>query len=1020
MNKIAFIGCGAAALLGGTLFAQSALNLTPSRVVGQPSVISRSSSPNVVEGREFWSPWSVAVDTSSTGGPLYVSDTLNNRILGWANASSFSNGSLADLVIGQLDLQSTVAQGGTTGRSTGLTLPGALAVDRTGNLYVVDTGNNRILRFPRPFASTDNPRTPDMVIGQSSFSGENANAGGISATSIQTSSGSSSGRTGLAFDPQGNLWFSDPLNHRVLRYPVAALTAGTNGPAADVVLGQTSFSTGTAPTNNAESRANRGVLLSPSGLTVDSDGRVYVADSLLRVLVFTPPFFTGKEAARVAGLFVTEPGLPFANQYSILQAEGLFIAGNRLGVVDTGQNRILIFDPFAQWPAPTDTQPSPPARIVLGQADFDSSRVNRGGAEASASSLAAPLSAAFTGSELIVADSGNHRVLAFGQLVTGAAATRVLGQSDFNLSSANRVEGRELFLFAQGAELTTGGGIAIDASSNPPRMYIADTFNNRVLGYADARRVRPGDPADLVIGQSDLVRTLVNAPQNSTSPTETGLFRPSGVAVDANGDLFVTDSGNARVLRFPSPYAQNRVQGQLLRPNLVLGQASFTTRLTDPSARNMGYPYGVALTVEGHLVISDAGHNRMLFFRRPSGGDFTNGMAAEKVIGQPDFFTITRGTAQSSTPNTPAHVTIDSDNRLFVADSGNNRVLVYDFIVAAQNNPPVAFVLSSGLNGPTGIFASRATGEIWVANTRGNQALRYPRFEQLALSQEPNYRIPSGAPLALTMDAFGNLYVAEAVNRVAIFYNGLSTQMAGNYLDRPLSPGSIAIIYPRGITFGNSSQAFDQLPNPLPLPTALADIQVLVNDKPAPLYFVSPGQINFLVPMDTPESGAVEYQVMQVSTGQILAAGQVAAQAASPALFVQGGAQQGQVAALNEDNTVNGPDNPIQRGRIIQLFGTGQGRVPNAPPDGTPPSGQTSTAQRPRVLINTAFVPDENILYSGLAPSLVGVWQINVRVPADNVPPSGTIDVVVQLGSQFSNGSGAIQRPLRTTIAVKE
>ena len=99
--------------------------------------------------------------------------------------------------------------------------------------------------------------------------------------------------------------------------------------------------------------------------------------------------------------------------------------------------------------------------------------------------------------------------------------------------------------------------MAIDNRSTPPRLYIADTYNNRILGYRDARKCSPERSADIVIGQSDLNRVLINAPQNNAEvPTDSGLFRPTGLIVDTNGDLFVADSGNARVLRFPSPFEQ--------------------------------------------------------------------------------------------------------------------------------------------------------------------------------------------------------------------------------------------------------------------------------------------------------------------------------------------------------------------------------------------------------------------------------------------------------------------------------
>ena len=113
--------------------------------------------------------------------------------------------------------------------------------------------------------------------------------------------------------------------------------------------------------------------------------------------------------------------------------------------------------------------------------------------------------------------------------------------------------------------------------------------------------------------------------------------------------------------------------------------------------------------------------SRILYFRRPDNGDFTNGQAAEKVIGQPDFFTVGRGTAFNRL-SSPRHIAIDTDNRLYVADAGNNRVVLYNFIRGASNDPSPAFTLTAGLNNPQGVWVSPLTGEIWVANSRGGQA----------------------------------------------------------------------------------------------------------------------------------------------------------------------------------------------------------------------------------------------------------------------------------------------------------
>jgi uncharacterized protein (TIGR03437 family) len=900
---------------------------------------------------------------------------------------------------------------------------------------VIDTGNNRVLRFRRPWESTDDVQFPDLIIGQATLTTNSANLGGIpNARTLAFSTASASSRNGLAFDSQGNLWVTDSLNNRVLRYPAAALTAGVNQPDADVVLGQPDFfsttaAPATAPQGEPPAVLNKAGLRTPAGIAVDSDSRVYVSDTLGRVLVYAPPLASGREAIRVLGVAVQEAGQQPRYEYLLGAPQSLFIIGNRLGVVDPAFHRIAIYDPASEWPAETAETPSPAIRSVIGQASLTEVRSNRGLPEPNETTLSSPIGASHSGSELVVADTGNHRVLVYPGTAAGGTATRVFGQMTFTFAAPNLIEGREMFIFngfSNQANLSgnfsDGGGIAIDTrSSDPPHLYVADTFNNRVLGYKDARLVRPGDRADIVIGQTDLNRSLVNSPSNNRdSLNNTGLFRPSGLAVDANGNLWVADSGNGRVLRFPAPFAQTIPPGERHRADLVIGQPNFNLKITDPTSRNMAYPFGLAFTVDGHLLVSDAVHSRVLFFRLPANGQFVNGQAAERVIGQPDFFSAGTG-AGLRRLNSPRQISTDTDDRLYVADAGNDRVLVYDRITVVENDPSPAFFLT-GVNNPQGVFVSKATGEIWVGNTRGNAATRFPIYQRLALTTQANYNIPSSAPLALTQDAFGNLYVVEGTNRVAIYYNALRHQVAGNYVERALSPGSIALLYPAGagLQFAQSSQSFNELPNPVPLPKMLNDVQVLVNDEPAPLYYVSPLQVNFLVPMNAPQSGEGEIQVIRQSTGQVLAVARLPFDRVSPALFVADGQAEGPLAALNEDNTVNSASNPIAVGQVIQLFGTGQGFVPNAPPDGTPPSGPIDTQERPRVVMGSDFVPDENILYSGLAPSLVGVWQLNVRVP-QNVAPGSAVDVVVQLRSVNSNTPPAgFPRPrLRTTIAVR-
>lgn len=999
------------------LHAQSIpLNSAANRVIGQDTTSLNNLNPNLVEGKEFYRPQGIALDTTSTPPGLYVADTINNRVLGFRNAAAFTNGQMADIVLGQPDLLTTTSQGpGRAGSifSTGLTAPTGLVVDAKGNLYVVDSGNNRVLRFPTPFTKTT--QLPDLVIGQPGFNTRTPNTGGPSANSLAfnpSGPADSAFAAGLAIDADGNLWVADPLNNRVLRFPVAVLGAdAANGPAADLVLGQSNFS---ATASGPADPGNFTVLNVPSSLAFDSAGRLFVLESANslrgRVLVYAPPFTTGQSAIRALGAASITPFVPPVSESQFGNAPGdVFIYGNNnVGVSDTQNNRILLFKPVDQWTPNLLTQA---AIGVIGQADFKSNLANRGFGETAGDRLQTPTAVAFAGSELFVADSGNHRVVVFPAAGTGfGGATRVLGQNALNFNAPNLVEGRELdFSTYTASGLVADAGLVIDTNSKPAHLYIADTYNNRVLGFKDFRSIQNGAKADLVIGQVDLRHTVVNTPGDvATTPTLTGLNQPVALAVDGAGNLYVADRGNGRVLRYPSPFASPAPA----TPNLVLGQSSFTRLITDPSPNTMASPSGLAFASDGSLLVSDNQLNRVLYFAGPNTA-FTNGMAATKVFGQSNFTGTASGSADNRL-NNPYAIAIDNADRLYIADAGNNRIAIYDSVSNAVPDAHQALALPN-LKNPRGVYVSPASNEILVADTGNNQVLRFAPFESLpAVNYVASAGYPQYSPRAVAVDPFGNLYIADLANRVLIYYHTLAFTNGANFLQESYGPGTFLSIFGTGAQFGSDTQAFSVIP----VPTTLANLQVLVNNKPAPVYFVSPGQINFLLPMTTPTSGTADVQVVRSDTGQVLGDASINLGVASPGLFAASGGS-GQIAALNQDNTVNSSTNPAAVGSVLQIFGTGQGFVPNAPPDGTPPTGLTPSAATPLVLMYQSFVAPANVQYSGLAPSLVGVWQINVLVPASAVPVDKTpaqIPCVVLVNS-IPSGGAILGRT--TTIWVK-
>jgi uncharacterized protein (TIGR03437 family) len=457
----------------------------------------------------------------------------------------------------------------------------------------------------------------------------------------------------------------------------------------------------------------------------------------------------------------------------------------------------------------------------------------------------------------------------------------------------------------------------------------------------------------------------------------------------------------------------------------------------------MGNPFGLALFSDGSLAVSDTLFNRVLIFRRPVGGDFTSfTQSADIVLGQQDFFSVSAGQGQNQLAG-PAHMATDTGDRLYVCDPGNsqfpnNRVVVFRQQTFALSNGATAVAVLSGLNQVQGIYVSQSTGEIWITNTGGGQIGRFPVYETLFQSSTANLSqataiISARFPLAITLDAFDNLIVAEGGNRVTFYYAKLTFQNTASYNQQPLAPGMLAILYQLGKAFSFTPDAAQAYPWPM----TLADLQVTVGGIPAPIFRVDASAINFQVPMTAPSSGNPEFLVRRASTGEIIAAASIPMNISNPGFFTASATGDGPVAAINEDGTVNSSSNPVGRGHIISFYLTGQGFVSGAPRDGVPPSSALSTPVLPRITMTglTTFIGDlcaqpptaqqlqtGCIEYSGLG-AFPGGWQINFLV-GSSVPPSssaGPITVVLTMDDVPSNvgPAGPGGQKLRTSFYVQ-
>jgi uncharacterized protein (TIGR03437 family) len=465
--------------------------------------------------------------------------------------------------------------------------------------------------------------------------------------------------------------------------------------------------------------------------------------------------------------------------------------------------------------------------------------------------------------------------------------------------------------------------------------------------------------------------------------------------VDPDGNLYVADTGNGRVLRFPKPF-DNYNAGLLQPADLVLGQANFFTKITDATSRTMAAPYGIAQASEHGLLVSDVIHSRVLYFPGTS-KTFTNGETAAIVFGQRDFSSSGPG-GDMNQMSAPHHIATDADDHLYVADTNNGRVLIFDHAPTAIPGTPAAIALTNNLNRPRGLYVSRLTNEIWVADVGTNAAIRFPPFNSLpGVNFASNATLSEVAPLALAQDAWGNIFIADNTNRVVVHYPGLAALNAANFLRmNNLAPGMIAALYSTGNfhQFGAASQTSSSLP----LPRTLNGIQVLFNGAPVPLFYAGTDQINFQVPSGAPVSGTANLQVLEVATGRLLGDATVLMTPVNPGLFTQAANGIGAALAANKDGTLNTQTNPAIAGDFITVYGTGEGVIPGGPADGEAAKTALASPRPPTVIVGVHAQTGSDVQYAGIAPGQVGVWQVNVRIPSDTItlPTAPTQLIVIQ------------------------
>ncbi len=625
--------------------------------------------------------------------------------------------------------------------------PFGVAVDPvTSKVFVNDGMNNRILRYSSADA-LQNSGAPEAVIGQADTFGSSP---GTSATSLNQP-------FTIFVDHEGRLWVADAANRRVLRYDNASNLS--TGAAASGVLGQPSFTT-------SASSLSRTGLDAPSGLTVDLTGTLWVTDPTAhRVLRWDaaatlPP---GAPASGVLGQATFTSGSQngvTASAFKFPMALAVEHSGStpvRLWVADGGHFRVLGFN------SPGAKTNGASADRVLGQTTFTS-----GDEPASTlrNKFKLPVALATQGTSLWVAD--DTRVLRFGDVgtkVPGADADAVLGQVDFLSNETG---------FGLG-QLVTPRGLAVSGQ----RLWIADAMNGRLARHENAAFKSGAVAADGILG--------IDFGKNWYAGG-------ADVAIDPlTGKLFLSDPSRNRVLRYAS--TQSLSQGD--RPEAIFGQPNLTDAAGGTLIYKLNQPRGIHVDRRGNLWIADYGNNRVLRYANAS--TVSTGAAAAQVLGQVTFEHSVSGASERWMDGPTAIVTEYTTQpfnttitRLWVADSGNNRILRFDAPLSLADGAFASGVLgqstftagasalsAGGMDGPSGLAVDGT--RLWVADANNHRILRFENAGAKVNGAaadgvlfQPGFTTKNspGAPTHLTMGLGGRLFCAcQNENRVLWFAN---------------------------------------------------------------------------------------------------------------------------------------------------------------------------------------------------------------------------------------------------------
>lgn len=501
--------------------------------------------------------------------------------------------------------------------------------------------------------------------------------------------------------------------------------------------------------------------------------------------------------------------------------------------------------------------------------------------------------------------------------------------------------------------------------------------------------------------QSGTINTIAGDGQYGSSgnggPADVALLSyVQGLATDPGGNLYISDT-SYNVVRIVNP----ALNIYAFAGNGTVGYSGDGGKAINAE---LSSPAGLASDSAGNIYIADYGNSTV---RKVTTKGIISTIAGTGTYG----YSGDGGPANKALLAHPVAVAVDPAGNIFISDQGNlniREITTDGNIHTIVTNVSAQFIAVDAADSIYYCNQNNSTVVKILANgtqfvIAGNGIAGFSGDGGPATSAQLNY------PEGISIDTSGNVYVADyanmAIRMLSPVPSSITAVNAASGVGMAVAPGEIISIY--GTSLGPPAPAVQQA-GTNGFGSSLSGTTVSFNGVDAPLLYVSGTQINAIVPYEM--SNATMANVSVNYQGQSVAAANVPIVTQYPAFFAYPvpGQATSQIAALNQDYSVNSLTNPAQQGSTVMLYLTGEGQTRPGGVDGEitplPPAAPRVPLAGVTLFISGQQVP---VTYAAETPGAVaGLMQINAVIPANLIQTTSTAPVAVSvlaiIGSSFT------------------